>query len=123
MAIKSKRDFRVRRHLRVRNKIAGTAERPRMAVFRSNKRMTVQFIDDDARVTLAGVSANGKNAEVAKALGAKAAEPELCGCLRAPASCSYGRRGDGSVRANETEEHSARGGGDAASRHPHRMRD
>lgn len=74
MSIKTKKDFRVRRHLRVRNKITGTADRPRMAVFRSNKRMEVQFIDDDARVTLAGVSAAGKNAEAAKALGTRAAE-------------------------------------------------
>ena len=60
--------------MRVRNKIAGTADRPRMAVYRSNKRIEVQFIDDEARVTLAGVSAAGKNAEAAKALGTKAAE-------------------------------------------------
>jgi large subunit ribosomal protein L18 len=74
MAIKSKRELRIRRHYRVRNKVAGTAERPRMAVFRSNKRMEVQFIDDDARITLCGVSCDGKNAEAAKVLGTKAAE-------------------------------------------------
>ncbi len=74
MAIKSKKDLRTRRHYRVRNKIQGTAARPRMAVFRSNKRMEVQFIDDDARLTLAGVSIDGKNAEAAKSLGTKAAE-------------------------------------------------
>ena len=74
MAIKSKNDFRVRRHRRVRNKVAGTAERPRMAVFRSNKRLEVQFIDDEARVTLVGVASTGKDAEAAKALGIQAAE-------------------------------------------------
>lgn len=74
MGIKSKKDFRVRRHMRVRNKIAGTAERPRMAIFRSNKRLEVQFIDDDARITLAGAASSAKNAEAAKALGSKAAE-------------------------------------------------
>ncbi len=74
MAIKTKKEFRVRRHMRVRNKIAGTSDRPRMAVFRSNKRLEVQFIDDDARLTLAGVSCNGKNAAAAKEIGAKAAE-------------------------------------------------
>ena len=74
MAIKSKKDLRIRRHMRVRNKIAGTAERPRMAVYRSNKRLQVQFVDDDARVTLVGVSHDGKNEEAAKALGTKAAE-------------------------------------------------
>jgi len=74
MSVKTKRDFRVRRHLRVRKKVAGTAERPRMAVFRSNKRLSVQFIDDDARVTIAGAASNAKNAAAAKELGAKAAE-------------------------------------------------
>ena len=70
----SKKQMRIRRHFRVRNKVQGTAERPRMAVFRSNKRLEVQFIDDDARLTLVGVSVAGKNAEAAKQLGAKAAE-------------------------------------------------
>lgn len=74
MSTKTKKDLRVRRHLRVRNKVQGTAERPRMAVFRSNKCLQVQFIDDDARVTLVGASSKGKNAEAAKALGAQAAE-------------------------------------------------
>ncbi|MEN7972230.1 MAG: 50S ribosomal protein L18 [Verrucomicrobiota bacterium] len=74
MSIKTKKGLRIRRHLRVRNKIAGTAERPRMAVFRSNKRLTVQFIDDDARITIVGISSDGKNAEAAKTLGSKAAE-------------------------------------------------
>lgn len=74
MSTKSKKDLRVRRHLRVRKKVKGTAARPRMAVYRSNKRLEVQFIDDDAQVTLVGVSSTGKNAEAAKALGAVAAE-------------------------------------------------
>lgn len=60
--------------MRVRNKVKGTAQRPRMAVFRSNKRLEVQFVDDDARITLVGASYNGKNSEAAKALGTKAAE-------------------------------------------------
>lgn len=74
MSTKSKKDLRIRRHLRVRNKVRGTAERPRMAVFRSNKRLEVQFIDDDAHVTMVGASSKGKNAEAARELGAKAAE-------------------------------------------------
>jgi len=74
MSIKTKKEFRIRRHMRVRNKISGTAARPRMAIFRSNKRLEVQFIDDDARITIAGASSNAKNAEAAKALGTKAAE-------------------------------------------------
>jgi len=74
MSIKTKKDFRVRRHLRVRKKVAGTAARPRMAIFRSNKRLTVQFIDDDARITIAGASSSAKDLEAAKALGTKAAD-------------------------------------------------
>ena len=74
MAFKSKRDMRTRRHFRVRNKVKGTADRPRMAVFRSNTRLEVQFIDDDASLTLCGVSSKGKNAEAAKELGTMAAE-------------------------------------------------
>jgi len=74
MSIKTKKQFRVRRHLRVRKKVAGTADRPRLAVFRSNKRLTVQFIDDDARFTITGAAINGKNAEAARELGVRAAE-------------------------------------------------
>ncbi len=74
MSIKTKKEFRVRRHLRIRKKIRGTAERPRMAIYRSNKRIAIQFIDDDARITIAGASSTAKNAAAAKALGAKAAE-------------------------------------------------
>ena len=77
MSIKTKKDLRIRRHKRVRGKIQGTAVRPRMAIYRSNKRLEVQFIDDDAQLTLAGVSCSGKNAEAAKALGTKAAEAAL----------------------------------------------
>jgi len=74
MSIKTKKEFRIRRHLRVRNKVQGTAARPRMAVFRSNKSLQVQFVDDDAHVTIVGAVSTGKNAEAAKALGIKAAE-------------------------------------------------
>ena len=45
---KQKRDARIRRHRRVRKKVAGTAERPRLAVFRSNKHISAQVIDDRA---------------------------------------------------------------------------
>ena len=45
-----------RRHNRVRSKVHGTAERPRLAVFRSNKHITAQLIDDDSGRTLASAS-------------------------------------------------------------------
>ena len=53
---KHKRELRLRRHNRVRRKVHGTAERPRMAVFRSNKHISVQVIDDDTASTLASAS-------------------------------------------------------------------
>ena len=56
MKVKNLKDYRVRRHLRLRKKVQGTAERPRMSVFLSNKHAYVQFIDDGAAKTLAAVS-------------------------------------------------------------------
>ena len=50
------RQARERRHRRVRGKIHGTAERPRLAVFRSNKGISAQLVDDDAARTLAAAS-------------------------------------------------------------------
>ena len=80
MSWKTKKDQRIRRHLRVRRNLRGTAACPRMSVFRSNNHVTVQFIDDDAAVTLAAVSTQQSdlkgpnNVDTAKKVGAKAAE-------------------------------------------------
>jgi large subunit ribosomal protein L18 len=52
----STRALRERRHRRVRGKISGTAERPRLAVFRSNLGITAQLIDDESGRTLAAAS-------------------------------------------------------------------
>ncbi|MFT4864773.1 MAG: large subunit ribosomal protein L18 [Ilumatobacter sp.] len=54
----ARRNGRIRRHRRVRKKVHGTAARPRLAVFRSNKHLSVQVIDDDAGTTIAAASTN-----------------------------------------------------------------
>jgi large subunit ribosomal protein L18 len=56
MSTKDKQVGRTRRHYRVRKKVAGTAGRPRLAVFRSNKHITAQVIDDRSGRTLASAS-------------------------------------------------------------------
>ena len=68
---------RERRHIRVRNKISGTAERPRLCVYRSNANLYVQIVDDVAGNTLAQASTLDKevktkhaNKEAAKEVGA-----------------------------------------------------
>ncbi len=53
---KSRKDVRVKKHMRIRNRFSGTAERPRLAVFRSNNHMYAQIIDDTVGNTLASAS-------------------------------------------------------------------
>ena len=85
------RQARARRHRRVRGKVYGTAERPRLVVFRSNRGIEAQLVDDDAGRTLASASHLGlkksfkgdkseQAAEVGKALAAaaKSAGVETC---------------------------------------------
>ena len=73
----NRKDQRTRRHLRLRQRVKGTAERPRMAICVSNKHMYVQFIDDGAMHTLASTStlkdAKHCNLETAKLVGEQAA--------------------------------------------------
>ena len=54
---------RLKRHKRVRGKVSGTAERPRLAVYRSNANISAQIIDDVAGVTLCAASSLEKNFE------------------------------------------------------------
>jgi large subunit ribosomal protein L18 len=66
----TKREQRITRHKRVRSRISGTAERPRLAVFRSNKFVSVQLIDDVAGKTVA--QAHGREFKGAQSLQAGA---------------------------------------------------
>ena len=73
----NRKEQRTRRHMRLRQRVKGTAERPRMAICISNKHMYVQFIDDGAMHTLASTSTLKEtkpcNLETAKLIGEQAA--------------------------------------------------
>ena len=78
-----RRESRLVRHARVRKKIHGTAERPRLAVYRSNRHLVLQVIDDDLGRTIVSASSQeatqraagrGSNVEAATRLGQLIAE-------------------------------------------------
>ena len=79
----SRNDERMRRHVRVRTKISGTPECPRLNVFRSNSNIHAQIIDDVNGVTLASASSvelkleNGGNVEAAKTVEQKLQSVQL----------------------------------------------
>ena len=79
---------RVRRHARVRAKVSGTSEAPRLCVYRSNKNIEAQIIDDTKGVTLVASSSmalkleNGSNIEAAKKVGKDIAEKALAKKLK-----------------------------------------
>ena len=75
---------RLKRHKRVRAKISGTAERPRLAVYRSNANISAQIIDDTKGVTLVsastfgeGFTANGGNKAAAREIGKMIAQKAI----------------------------------------------
>lgn len=76
----SRNEMRKIRHERVRNKVVGTFEVPRLCVYRSNKNISAQIIDDENGVTLASASSNalkivnGSNIEAASKVGEAIAE-------------------------------------------------
>ena len=78
----SRNEMRVERHARIRKDLSGTADRPRLNVFRSNANITAQIIDDEKGVTLVSASTlekelkitNGGNVEAAKLIGAEIAK-------------------------------------------------
>lgn len=67
--MKTKKQLRQSRRLRIRAKVKGTSSRPRLAVFRSHQALYVQLIDDEKGVTLVAGSARQNNQAVATALG------------------------------------------------------
>ena len=79
----SRNDERLRRHVRVRTKISGTPECPRLNVFRSNSNIHAQIIDDVNGKTLVSASSvelkleNGGNVEAAKTVGTEVAKRAL----------------------------------------------
>lgn len=84
MAKESRNDRRVKRHERVRKNLYGTPEKPRLCVYRSNKNISAQIIDDVSGTTLVAASSldkdlkaevvNGGNKEAAKKVGAALAK-------------------------------------------------
>ena len=78
----SRNEARKARHARIRNKVSGTSELPRLCVFRSLKNISVQIIDDTKGVTLVSASSldkdlkitNGGNVEASKLVGAAIAK-------------------------------------------------
>lgn len=79
----SKNVARIRRHKRVRNKISGTSDTPRLCLYRSNKHVHAQIIDDTKGATLVSSSSislkleNGSNIEAAKQVGLDIAKKAL----------------------------------------------
>jgi large subunit ribosomal protein L18 len=81
MTTMTRHELRLRRHRRVRKKVVGTAERPRLAVFRSNRGIFAQLVDDDAGTTVASASwidvrkgSKGSKSDQASAVGKLLAE-------------------------------------------------
>jgi large subunit ribosomal protein L18 len=92
MATLTTREARLRRHRRVRGRVSGTAERPRLTVFRSNAGIAAQLVDDEAGRTLAAASSHElkksfkgtkseQAGEVGKLLGAAAKKAGIEACV------------------------------------------
>ena len=105
--LKKRYDLR-RRHNRSRNKVTGTAERPRMSVFRSLRNISVQFIDDVAGKTVLALSTEsadfpkgtyGGNVKAAETIGTMAAEKAKAAGIEAVVFDKGGRKYHGRVKA------------------------
>ena len=103
---KTKRQARERRHARVRRRVRGTADRPRLAVYRSNTGIYAQVIDDDAGRTLVAASsieqtaaAQGTKTDLARSVGTLVAERARQAGVAQVAFDRGGNRYQGRVRA------------------------
>ena len=85
-----RREARVRRAKRVRNRVVGTAEKPRLSVHRSNRHVTAQLIDDEAGVTLVSVHDYKMDAPEIEGMSGKVARAKAVGQAIAAAAKDKG---------------------------------
>ncbi len=90
MRTEKKHQLKQLRHWRIRNKVGGTKDCPRMSVCFTNENIHVQFIDDDTGKTLAAVSTTGKNVPDRDKLAANVAGARVIGKLAAEAALARG---------------------------------
>jgi large subunit ribosomal protein L18 len=90
MRVDKKQKLARRRHWRVRQKVSGTAERPRMCVCFTNQNIHVQFVDDAKGATLAAVSTTSKSVPDREKLAANVKSAEIIGKLAAKAALARG---------------------------------
>src|SRR4051794_11952716 len=90
MRIQKKQKLAQLRHWRIRKKVQGTKDRPRMSVFFANENIHVQFIDDVAGVTVAAASTLSKNAPNREKLAANVESAKAIGTMAAQALQSKG---------------------------------
>ena len=90
MRTEQKHELALRRRWRIRKKITGTKDRPRMSVCFTNENIHVQFIDDNAGVTLAAASTTSKAMPDREKLSANAASAKTVGTLAAQAALGKG---------------------------------
>ena len=98
----NRKEQRQKRHQRLRQRVVGTAARPRMSICVTNKNIYVQFIDDDAARTLASASTikdAHANLETARELGRKAAEAAKAAGISTVVVDRGGRKYTGRVAA------------------------
>lgn len=97
--MKNKNAMRLKRKLSIRRKVHGTHARPRLAVFRSNMRISAQFIDDDKAFTIASGWVKGKNVASAIELGRSMVEKAKAKKITTVVFDRSGYRYHGAVKA------------------------